>query len=347
MPTQSDLTIDAAKFHPSNVTEEVKKVNEFIETVTKNGPKWHEVGVEKYRQMRETGETPLPVPVYLPDAIDATLPSRDTGRDIPLRVFKPENGLPSKGIFLHFHGGGFVLGTHKHSDTPLKMYANKCQLTAISVGYRLAPEDPYPAGINDCIDAAEYLVDHAERDYGAKLTLMGGESSGGCLAALTAFSLMRSRPKHQLTGLIFPYPWLDISLGLPKVTSFTKPLVINYTAMQQFADAYAPNMSIEERRHPQLSPLYEDIQSLALESPSLSLPPALFLCGTEDPLLDDTLLMSIKWTIAGGETVLKIYPGSPHGFNAFAGTKAAEDGKAIILQFMQEKLDAAAQTQGN
>ncbi|EFQ99793.1 acetyl esterase [Nannizzia gypsea CBS 118893] len=339
MPTQSDLTIDVTKFHPSNVTEEVKKVNTFIENVTKNGPKWDEVGAEKYRQMRETGETPLPVPVYLSDAIDATLPSRDAGRDIPLRVFRPENGLPSKGIYLHFHGGGFVLGTHKHSDTPLKMYANKCQLTAISVGYRLAPEDPYPAGINDCVDAAEYLIDHPE-EYQAKLALVGGESSGGCLAALTAFQLMRSRPQHQLAGLIFPYGWFDISLGLPKVTSFTRPLVINLEAMQLFANAYAPNK--EERRHPQLSPLYEDMQALALQSPSLSLPPALFLCGTNDPLLDDTLLMNMKWMIAGGESVLKIYPGAPHGFNAFPG-KMGEDGKAVILQFMQEKLDAATQ----
>ncbi|KAM5472505.1 hypothetical protein MauCBS54593_003097 [Microsporum audouinii] len=340
MPTQSDLTIDAAKFHPSNVTEEGKKVNEFIETVTKNGPKWHEVGVEKYRQMRETGETPLPVQ-SISQMLLTQLCHQETLAVIFLYACLSRKMVFQARVFFS------IFTEEGSSDTPLKMYANKCQLTAISVGYRLAPEDPYPAGINDCIDAAEYLVDHAERDYGAKLTLMGGESSGGCLAALTAFSLMRSRPKHQLTGLIFPYPWLDISLGLPKVTSFTKPLVINYTAMQQFADAYAPNMSIEERRHPQLSPLYEDIQSLALESPSLSLPPALFLCGTEDPLLDDTLLMSIKWTIAGGESVLKIYPGSPHGFNAFAGTKAAEDGKAIILQFMQEKLDAAAQTQGS
>ncbi|EFR01374.1 alpha/beta hydrolase fold-3 domain-containing protein [Nannizzia gypsea CBS 118893] len=338
MPIQSDLTIDAAKFNTSNVTDEVKKVNEFIETATKNGPKWYEVGAEKYRQMGETGEALLPAPIYLPDAIDATLPSREAGRDIPLRVFKPENGLPSKGIFLLFHGGGFVLGSHKHSDTKLKAYANKCQLTAISVGYRLAPENPYPAGINDCIDAAEYLINHAEKDYKAKLTLMGGVSYGGCLAALTVFRLMRSRPKHQLAGVVFLYPWLDVSLGLPKVTSFTRPLVINFEVLQQFANAYAPNTSIEERKHPQVSPLYEDMQGL-------SLPPALFLCGTEDPLLDDTLLMSMKWMAAGGEAILKVYPGAPHGFNVLP-VKVA-DGNAAILEFMQEKLEAVAQMQGD
>ncbi|KAK2879990.1 hypothetical protein FQN49_000683 [Arthroderma sp. PD_2] len=341
MPIKSDFTIDATKFHPNNVSEETKKMNAFLETVTENGPKWHEVGVETYREMRETGETPLPVPVYLPDAQDATLPSREAGREIPLRVIRPDNGLPSKGVFLHFHGGGFILGTHKHSDTSLKMYADQCQVTAISVGYRLAPEDPYPAAVHDCIDAAEYLVDHAEQDYGAKLTLVGGESSGGCLAALTVFRLMRSRPNHQLAGLILPYAWFDISLSLPKMTSSTKQIVINLKAMQQFGNAYAPNMSSEERRHPSMSPLYEDMQTLALESHSKSLPPALFLCGTEDPLLDDTLLMSTKWAIAGGESILKIYPGAPHGFNVFPGVKVAADGKADILRFMQGKLETA------
>jgi acetyl esterase/lipase len=113
MPITSDLILDATKFHPGSVRDETKKINTFLEDITANGPRWHEVGVAKYRQMRETGETPLPVPVYLPAAQDATVPSRQAGRNIPVRVYAPENGQPSKGILLHFHGGGFVLATHK------------------------------------------------------------------------------------------------------------------------------------------------------------------------------------------------------------------------------------------
>jgi hypothetical protein len=113
MSVTSDITLDASRFNPENITEQTKQVNDILEKVTTNGPRWHEVGVEKYRQMRETGETPLPVPVYLAEAKDAELPSRDAGRPIPVRVYTPENGQPSKGIFLHIHGGGFVLGTHK------------------------------------------------------------------------------------------------------------------------------------------------------------------------------------------------------------------------------------------
>jgi acetyl esterase/lipase len=113
MPITSDIILDASKFHPSSVSEETKKINAVLENITTNGPRWYEVGIAKYREMRETGETPLPIPVYLPETRDATLPSRDEGRDIPLRVYRPDNGLPSKGIIMHFHGGGFVLATHK------------------------------------------------------------------------------------------------------------------------------------------------------------------------------------------------------------------------------------------
>jgi acetyl esterase/lipase len=219
------------------------------------------------------------------------------------------------------------------------MYANACQLTAISVGYRLAPEEPYPAATDDCFDAAEYLVDHGEQEYGAKLLFVAGESAGSCLAALTTFHLMRSRTTHKLAGLILPFGEFDLTMTLPQVTSFTRPLVINNEALQRFNEAYVPGMSTAERRHASISPLYEDMRALASSSPNKSLPPALFLCGTEDALLDDTLLMSMKWMIAGGEAVVKIYPGAPHGFTTFP-SKAAEEAAEVTTQFMQEKLEA-------
>jgi acetyl esterase/lipase len=151
---------------------------------------------------------------------------------------------------------------------------------------------------------------------------------------------MRSRPTYQLSGLIFPFGEFDLSLGLPAASSFTKPLVINNTALQRFNDTYTPGMSTEERKHPSVSPLFEDMRTLASTSPNKSLPPAIFLCGTEDPLLDDTLLMSMKWMIAGGEAVVKIYPGAAHGFTAFP-SKEATEGAAVAVKFVQEKLESA------
>ena len=109
----SDLTLDATKFQPTSIKEDTLDLNTFLEGTTSKGPQWHEVGAAKFREMQEANQTPLPAPVFLPAAKDTSLPSRDPGRSIPLRVYAPENGRPGKGVFLHFHGGGFVTGTHK------------------------------------------------------------------------------------------------------------------------------------------------------------------------------------------------------------------------------------------
>lgn len=156
MPPTSDISIDTTKFDPVNASDATKEANALLEDITIKGPRWWEVGIQKYRQMGDQGQTPLPKLVYLTEALDATVPSRETGRDIPVRVYKPDIGQPSKGILLHVRGGGFVLAAHKDSDGLLQCYANQCRLTAISVGYRLAPENVYPAAAHDCADAAEY-----------------------------------------------------------------------------------------------------------------------------------------------------------------------------------------------
>lgn len=113
MSITSDISLDASKFCPDNITQPTKDAAALLEAITTNGPRWYEVGVGKYREMWELGQTTLPKPVHLPGAIDGSVPSRDEGREIPIRIYKPDNGQPSKGIFLHFHGGGFVLGSHK------------------------------------------------------------------------------------------------------------------------------------------------------------------------------------------------------------------------------------------
>jgi acetyl esterase/lipase len=113
MTLTSDLTLDATKFHSDSVPNDVKKLNTALEKITAAGPHWYQVGIAKYREMRENGETSFPPTVYLEEARDTQIPSREAGRNIPLRVYMPDNGQPSKGIFLHFHGGGFIIGSHR------------------------------------------------------------------------------------------------------------------------------------------------------------------------------------------------------------------------------------------
>lgn len=342
--------MDASKFSPENVTEPTKKAAEFLEIVTANGPKWWEVGAEKYREMWARRRCPSPsisqkpsMELFLRVMLAARSPSASTN---------PIMASPAKAsscTFMEvdscwqrinsearlFSSISLVILILDSSDSSLREYANKCQLTTISVGYRLAPEHPYPAGLHDSIDVAEYMADHAREVYGSPLRFISGESAGGCLAALSALQLMRSRPSFQLSGLVFSYGFFDLSLGLPTVVASTKPLLINLEILEPFMDAYLPGMSAAEHKQPSVSPLYADLQALAKDS---TFPPALFLCGIADPLLDETVLMSTKWSIAGGEAVVKIYLGATHAFTVFPGLPVAEEANAVIMEFVQKRL---------
>ncbi|KAM7204583.1 Alpha/Beta hydrolase fold [Rhypophila sp. PSN 637] len=339
MPITSDIILDATRFSPDAVSEATLKANSLLESLTTKGPRWHQVGAAKYRQMRATGETALPPPIHLPLAKDATIPSRyGPARTIPVRVYEPEDGHASRGIFLHIHihGGGFVLASEKDQDSTLRGYANTTHLTAISIGYRLAPEHPYPAALDDCTDVATYLVDHGLPSFSLapqSPLIISGESAGGCLAVQTCLFLLRTRPqnnnKQLIRGLVLPFGQFDLTLTLPSISKSVRPLLINYAVMAEFREAYVPGMSLELLQIPEVSPLYEDLMSFGKR-----LPPALFMVGTEDPLLDDTLLMSAKWMSTGAETVVKVWPGAPHGFTAFEGDRNGIEAREMGLEFV-------------
>lgn len=125
--------------------------------------------------MRWNNETPLPRPPILENGKDGKIPSREAGRDIPTRIFKPEGKV--KGTFLHIHGGGWVLSSEKYQDGYLNWLAEMGKLAVVSVGYRLAPEHPFPQGPEDCYDAADYVLQNAEQEFGAPLLFIGGEVS--------------------------------------------------------------------------------------------------------------------------------------------------------------------------
>jgi acetyl esterase/lipase len=184
------------------------------------------------------------------------------------------------------------------------------------VGYRLAPESPFPAATEDCYDAAEWLVDNAQAQFGAPLGFVGGESAGANLAVLAVLHLLASSvPQYanfRFLGLLVHYGTYSLQwLASTKNFRKTPPLVLDEDILTSFRDAYLPGLTLDEVSSPEISPLFADLAGL-------SLPPALFTCGTEDCLLDDSAFMSVKWMMAGGEAIVRIYPGSPHGYIMFA-----------------------------
>jgi len=234
MPLTSDLQLDASKFQPEAISEQTKKFNDGLVKIMEGGPKWYEVGAAKYRQMRWNGETPLPRPQILDHGQNIHLPSREKGREIPCRVFKPSQGQKAKGVFYHIHGGGWVLQSEHYQDVMLDWIANHCHLVVVSVGYRLAPEAPYPKGNEDCFDVGEWLVDHSEREYGVPLAIMSGDSAGAHLSVVTCFHLLKYRPEFVFKGLVLNFGCFDLSSMLPQVHHFDVPLVLDRDIMDQF-----------------------------------------------------------------------------------------------------------------
>lgn len=288
--------------------------------------------------MRAAGETPLPKATLLDSATTYSMPSRDSGRNLPCRLLKPQNGKPVKSVFMHIHGGGWVLQDEKSQDVLLQDIADATGLLVISVGYRLAPEYPFPAGPQDCFDAAEWLVDNSEKEFGAHLGFVGGESAGGHLSVLVALHLLQSQEtkysSFKLKGLLLHFGAYDLS-WTPSVYTFKKPetLILDRDLMEHFIEVFLPGMTPEEKKHPSVSPLYASLMGL-------NLPSALFTCGTEDCLLDDTMFMATKWMMAGGDTIVKIIPGGAHGYIMFprSADETAEEGMQATEAYILKQL---------
>ncbi|RDL39386.1 uncharacterized protein BP5553_03726 [Venustampulla echinocandica] len=337
MPLKSDIVFDAAKFDPANYSEQANNFNKNLIALSAKNPNWWDVclpqrskvGAVKYREMQSRGELAGPPPPVLPQGINFKIPSRDSGRDIPCRIMYPssreseEDRRHCKGTIMHIHGGGWVIGDESSYDTLIQFYANVGDLAVLSVGYRLAPENPFPKGPEDCQDVAEYLVKNSEKEYGGPLRFIGGESAGGHLSLLTTFHLLKTFPTFTLAGLLLHFGAYDLS-HLPLYYNMTDAPIIPQIVSKHFIDAFLPNMSLEQRNDPSVSPMYEDLAPFRGRLPS-----ALFTCGTVDPLLDDSVFMGTRWTMYGGETYIKIYTGAPHAFVVFPREMLKEAGEGI------------------
>ncbi|MFJ9647570.1 alpha/beta hydrolase [Streptomyces sp. NPDC101206] len=250
------------------------------------------------RANRLGGDTP---PVRLPQGRDRVIAD-----GITARVFVPDR---VDGVYLHFHGGGWTFGSADGQDERLWRLAEQTRLAVVSVDYRLAPEHPFPAGPDDCEAAARWLVDHAATEFGTGRLLIGGESAGAHLSVVT---LLRLRDRHGLTGafraaqLLFgPY---DLSMT-PSQRSFgSKQLLSNTDTLRWTYELFTPGVSAEQRRDPDVSPLFADLTGL---------PPARIVVGTEDPLRDDSLFLAARWQAAGAPVQLGVVAGAMHGFTLY------------------------------
>tara|TARA_R110000868_G_scaffold29322_7_gene108997 strand:- start:7070 stop:8035 length:966 start_codon:yes stop_codon:yes gene_type:complete len=295
---------DPALFRPDAISAETKGINDaIIKMLSTDAPEWWDAGAQKARDARARGESVFPAPVLSPEARVIEIDGK--GVKVSLRIIGPKNPT---GVYLHLHGGGWVLGASNQQDPMLERIVKNTGMACVSVEYRLAPEYPYPAGPDDCEAAALWLVKNAKAEFGTDVLTIGGESAGGHLAAVT---VLRMRDRHGYTGfkganLVFGA--FDLSMTPSQKAFGSERLVLRTIDMEKFYDAFVPDHAT--RRDPDISPLYARLNDM---------PPALFTIGTRDALLDDSLFMHARWIAAGNEAELGVYPGGAHGFVAFPG----------------------------
>jgi acetyl esterase len=291
---------------------QTRAFNAELERLLMTIPPVNTVPPEESRRARREGRGIFPAPVYVPEARVAEI--EGSRGPIGLRIIAPEG--ESRGTFLHFHGGGWVLGESDGQDVRLQRLARDTGLTVVSVNYRLAPEHPYPAGPDDCEAAALWLLgSEGQAAVGAAdVRAIGGDSAGG---QLTVSTLLRLRDRHGITGAfgaaVLQYGAFDLSMTPSQRLWGERNLVLSGPIIAWFAEQFLPGIDREQRRDPDISPLYADLSGM---------PPAIFTIGTADPLLDDTLFMEARWRAAGHATELRIWSEAPHGFISLPMTVA-------------------------
>jgi acetyl esterase len=302
---------------------EARAFNAEFERDLATRPPVYAVPPEQTRRARRDGVGILGAPEFLPQAREVTVPAR--GGEIRARVLAPES--EPAGVYLHIHGGGWVLGACDEQDVRLWELVEATGLCAVSVNYRLAPEHPYPAGPDDCEDAALWLLERGLQELGAPDPIaIGGESAGAHLSVTT---LLRLRDRHGLAGRIHAanlvFGVYDLSMTPSQRLWGDRELGLSTPAMRWFGDCFVPELDLEERRRPDVSPLYAELENL---------PPALFTVAELDLLVDDSLFLAARWQAAGNEAEVRMWPEALHGFTGFpiALARAAREAQYEFLR---------------
>ena len=207
-----------------------------------------------------------------------------------------------------FHGGGFVIGDLDTHDDLCRCLANGSGCRVVAVDYRLAPEHPFPAAVEDCWAAMKWIAEHAS-DFGiAGPIAVGGDSAGGNLAAVVAQLAKSEGPRIAFQLLIYPVTQLG-GPEMPSMQENAKGYFLERESMQWFTRMYCPDAA--QRSDPRLSPLIaKDLSGL---------PPAYVATAGFDPLRDEGKAYADKLDAAGVPVTHVNYPGMIHGFFSLRG----------------------------
>ena len=246
---------------------------------------------------------------------------------VPVRIYVGE--APATGLLVYFHGGGFCIGSIGLMDNVARELAHATGAAVVSVGYRLAPEDPFPEGLDDCETVTRWALAHTER-FGVApgQVAVAGESAGGNLSAAVALRL-RDAGEDALAAQVLLYPVLAGVTPYPSREEFDG-IMLTQRSHEVYWTAYSGDQDID--REPYAAPL--QAESLA------GLPPAFVLLGGCDGLRDEGRHYAERLAADGVPVEEVCLAGQPHGFLNL-GFPAAAEAYAHVGRWLRPILEAA------
>jgi acetyl esterase len=245
-----------------------------------------------------------------PDAPDMALVEDITipgpASTLKLRSYRPiqskaKDILPA---LVYYHGGGCVIGDLDTHDVLCRELSNLANIAVLSVDYRLAPENPFPAAADDCIAATQWIHQHASQlNIDANRIAVGGDSAGGNLAAVVCIALRDAKEFKPAFQLLI-YPMTDARAQTPSMTSNGQGYLLTKDAVAYYHNHYIPNHA--DRLDWKASPL--------LAKDLSKLPPALVITAGYDPLRDEGLYYADQLSTAGVPTQYICFERQIHGF---------------------------------
>ncbi|WP_137284208.1 alpha/beta hydrolase [Halorussus salinisoli] len=304
-------------------TELDREVVEIIEEIEAAGvPEWSAMSVESARRIEDevfSGDDPPEVEFVR----DLAIPGPES--EIPIRVYRDADLGESADtatdsddapVLVYYHGGGWVLGTLDSIDGVCRRLVRRGECVVVSVDYRLAPEHPFPAAVDDAFAALRWVAENADAFCGDPDRLaVGGTSAGGNLAAVTALRAREVESAPDLARQFLLYPITDYAFDTDSYAENGDGPLLTESDMQWFWDSYL--RSEVDGANPYASPL---------RAPDLSgLPPATVVTCGFDPLRDEGVAYAGRLESAGVEVRHDHHPDQPHGFLSTSESVSAAD----------------------
>ena len=265
-------SITPEAFDHKNIPNDIHEMNDHIKNLLVNAPPSHEIPFEVLQDIRRQGGG--------------------------LLAFQPHSDRAENR----------QVGDGDQQDQSLEKVSKELNCVVVSVEYRLAPTNPYPAAPDDCETAATWLIENSKKEFNTEKIIIGGESAGANLSAVTLLRLKSKGLLDTIKGANLIYGSYDARLTPSAIRQegSDEIFLLSYAMIRKFRDSYF--QGDVDKSLPDVSPIQGDLSGM---------PPALFTVGTRDLLLDDSLFMFGRWLSYGSNAEIIIVPGAAHAFNAF------------------------------